>query len=77
MVSGKSVEKLSRDVAKSFGSSAFESRRLLTTEVARCQTQAFNDIYKDSDIVKKVMWSATLENNTCVNGKIKCTKFRQ
>ena len=64
LIQGESVEKLARKIKNTFGSSAYESKRLLQTEVARCQTQSFNNIYKDSGIVKKVMWSSTLDTKT-------------
>ncbi|SHK42157.1 minor capsid protein [Desulforamulus aeronauticus] len=64
MIQGTSIDKLARDIKKEFGSSAYESKRLIHTEVARCQSQAQNQIYKDSGLVKKVMWSATLDKLT-------------
>lgn len=61
---GKSIEKLSKDIKDNFGSSAYESKRLITTEVARVQSQAIDEIYKDSGLVQKVMYNATLDNLT-------------
>ena len=64
MTQGKSPEKLARQIKKDFGVSAYESKRLINTEVARCQTQAQEEIYKESGVVGKVMWDATLDKKT-------------
>ncbi len=64
MIQGTSIDKLAREIKKDFGSSAYESKRLIYTEVARCQSQAQSQIYKESGIVNKIMWSATLDRLT-------------
>jgi len=64
MTEGKSIDKLSRQIKSDFGVSAYESKRLIHTEVARCQSQAQDEIYKNSGVVEKVMWSATLDMAT-------------
>ena len=64
IIQGKSPEKLARQIKKDFGVSAYESKRLINTEVARCQTQAQTDIYMESGVVEKVMWDATLDDLT-------------
>jgi len=64
VISGKSVERLARQIKNTFGSSAYESQRLISNEVARCMSQAQDEIYKNSDVVEQVMFSATLDNKT-------------
>lgn len=65
MIQGKSIDKLSKDISNTMGSGAYESTRIINTEMARCVNQAQQQIYQDSGVVKQVMWSATLEGNTC------------
>lgn len=67
MIQGTSIDKLARDIKRNFGSSAYESQRLIRTEVARCQSLAQNEIYEQSGFVQQVMWVATLESRTCVD----------
>lgn len=64
MVKGTSVDKLSRRIQKDFGSSSYESTRLITNEVARCTTQAQSQIYRESGVVREVLFDATLDNRT-------------
>lgn len=42
------------------------SKRLISNEISRCQAQ-INDVWQQehSEYIGKVMWSATLESNTC------------
>lgn len=65
MIQGSSTEKLARQIKKDFGSSAYQAQRLINTEVARAVTTAQNEAYRNSGVVSTVMWSATLEDNTC------------
>ncbi len=73
---GKDVRKLAKEMSDIFGSSAYQSQRLINTELARVVTQATEEIYKDSGVVDKVQWCATLElDRTCedcqnLDGKI-------
>lgn len=62
---GESLDKIARRINKQFNSKAYESQRLIVTEAARVITDAQEQIYKDTGIVKEVMWTATLEDNTC------------
>lgn len=63
---GTSIQKLSREVKNAFGVNSYESKRLITTEMARVTSDATLNIYEDSGVVDKVMWVATLEANvTC------------
>lgn len=59
-----SVDKIGREIKNTFNTSANESKRLVITECARIQTQATDDIAKNTGI-KKQLFSATLETNTC------------
>lgn len=65
MIQGTSTEKLARQIKKDFGSSAYQAQRLINTEVARAVTTAQDEAYKNSGVVSMVLWSATLEDNTC------------
>lgn len=65
MIQGSSTEKLARQIKKDFGSSAYQAQRLINTEVARAVTTAQDEAYKNSGVVSIVLWSATLEDNTC------------
>lgn len=65
MIQGTSIDKLARQVKYNFGSSAYESRRLVVTEVARCQSMAQSEIYEDCGVIEQVMWTSTIEENTC------------
>ena len=60
MIQGTSIDKLARAVKNEFGRSAYESRRLVVNELARCQSQAQKEIYEESGVVERVMWVATL-----------------
>lgn len=65
MIQGSSTEKLARQIKKDFGSSAYQAKRLINTEVARAVTTAQDEAYKNCGVVSMVLWSATLEDNTC------------
>jgi len=58
------IDKIGRQIRDTFNVTAYESQRLVNTEVARVQTQAGEDMARETG-VEQVMWSATLENNTC------------
>lgn len=64
LTQGTSIDKLAREIKRDFGSSAYESKRLIHTEVARCQSIAQDEIYKQSGLVKQVMFDATLDQKT-------------
>lgn len=64
VIEGKSIDKLARQIKKDFGSSAYESKRLIYNEVARCVSQAQDEIYENSDAVVEVMFDATLDDRT-------------
>lgn len=68
------IDKIGRDISKIFNVSAYQSNRLVITELTRIQGKAQEDIAKSTGI-KKQMWSATLDTHTCercaaLDGKI-------
>ncbi|OCZ52208.1 phage head morphogenesis protein [Dehalobacter sp. TeCB1] len=65
IIQGHSVDKMAKVIKNQFGSSAYQSKRLINTELTRVVTAAQNQIYLDSDVVQKVMWDATLDNKVC------------
>jgi SPP1 gp7 family putative phage head morphogenesis protein len=64
MIDGIDIRKLSREVTKEFEVSAYQSKRLIVTELGRVQGQAQKDIYESSGVVQKIMWSSTLDDLT-------------
>ena len=57
------IDKVARELKTTYNTSAYESRRLVNTEMARVQTQASYDIGISAG-VEEIMWSATLDNLT-------------
>lgn len=74
-INGKiSVNQIKKDIEKTFNASAYNAKRLVTTEVSRCQNEAFRKLCEETD-VKKVKRNAILDSRTCddcypLNGKI-------
>jgi SPP1 gp7 family putative phage head morphogenesis protein len=64
IIEGKSIDKLARDIKKTFGTTAYESKRLMQNEVKNVMTNAQQKIYEDSPVVSRIMWSATLDDRT-------------
>jgi SPP1 gp7 family putative phage head morphogenesis protein len=64
LIQGQSVEKLARKIKNDFGSTAYQAKRLINTETAKVVTAAQDEIYKDSVVVQKVLFDATLDNLT-------------
>lgn len=62
---GNSIDRVARNINKQFNAKASESQRLARTETARVIEQAQDQIYKDSGVLEKVQYLATLESNTC------------
>jgi SPP1 gp7 family putative phage head morphogenesis protein len=58
------IDKIAREIRDTFSVQAYESKRLVITEVTRVQSQASIDIAKNTGI-EKHMWSATLDTHTC------------
>jgi SPP1 gp7 family putative phage head morphogenesis protein len=65
LIQGVSPEKLARSIKTDFGSTAYEAKRLVNTEVSKSVMYAQDQVYQDSGVVKEVLWDATLEDNTC------------
>lgn len=68
------VNQIKRDIEKTFNTSAYNAKRLVTTEVSRCQNEAFISFCKETG-VKKVKRNETLDSKTCekcrsLHGKI-------
>lgn len=57
------VNQIRKDIEKTFNTSAYNSKRLVETEVSRVSSNAFDRFCKETG-VKKVKYNATLEN-TC------------
>lgn len=62
---GRRPNEITRKIRDDFGVSAYEAARLVNTELARVVNTAQLDIYRNSGVVDTVMWTATLESNTC------------
>lgn len=56
---------IAKQIKDDFGVSAYQAARLVNTELAKVVSDAQLDVYKNSGVVDKVMWMATLESNTC------------
>lgn len=65
ILKGTSPEKIARQIKKEFNVSAYQAKRLVNTETARIVNYAQIQVYQSSDAVKKLMYTATLESNTC------------
>lgn len=61
---GESIDKMAKRINKQFNSKAYESQRLIRTEAARVITDAQEQIYKDSGVVKELQFTATLDSRT-------------
>lgn len=55
---------IARQIKKDFGCTAYEAKRLVNTELAKVVNAAQMEIYQ-SEGIEQVLWTATLENNTC------------
>lgn len=58
------VNKIKKDIEKTFDTSAYNAKRLVTTEVSRCQNEAFISFCKETG-VKKIKRNETLDSKTC------------
>ncbi len=61
---GTSIQKLSREVKNAFGTSSFNSQRLIRNEMSRIVSSAQDEIYKDSGVVQELLFVATLDDRT-------------
>lgn len=60
------VNQIRKDIEKTFNMSAYNSKRLVTTEVSRCSSNAFDRFCEETG-VKKVRYNATLDNRLCTD----------
>lgn len=58
------VNQIKKDIEKTFNTSAYNSKRLVETEVSRCSSNAFDRFCEETG-VKKVRYNATLDNRLC------------
>ena len=64
---GEQPKRIIKKIKDDYGVSAYQAKRLVNTEVAKVVNAAQMDIYRDSGVVQKVLYTATLEVNTCEN----------
>ena len=62
---GKRPREVAKKIKDDFGVTAYQATRLVNTELARVVSEAQLDVYRNSGVVDKVLWTATLESNTC------------
>lgn len=60
------VNQIKKDIEKTFNTSAYNAKRLVTTEVSRCSSNAFDRFCEETG-VKKVRYNATLDNRLCTD----------
>lgn len=58
------VNQIKRDIEKTYNTSAYNAKRLVTTEVSRCSSDAFDRLCKETG-VKRVRYNATLDSRLC------------
>ena len=58
------VNQIKKDIEKTFNTSAYNSKRLVETEVSRCEDEAFKRYCRETG-VKKVKRNETLDNRIC------------
>lgn len=58
------VNRVEREVKKKFNQNAYNTHRLVQSEIARCQDEA-NNVFAENHGVDEQMYTATLERNTC------------
>lgn len=61
---GESLDKIAKRIDKQFNSKAYQSQRLIRTESARVISSAQEKIYRESGVVKYLIYTATLDNRT-------------
>jgi len=64
IIEGKSIDKLAKNIKNTFGTTAYESKRLIQNEVKNVTTKAQEKIYEESSVVPNVMWVSTLDGVT-------------
>ena len=64
LIKGEPISELTKQLQKNFGSSAFESRRLIHNEVKNVQIEVQEELYEQSEVVSRILWIATLDDRT-------------
>lgn len=64
---GEQPKRIIKKIKDDYGVSAYQAKRLVNTEVAKVVNAAQLDIYRESGVVQKVLYTATLETSTCEN----------
>lgn len=64
MMEGKDVANIANKIQKRIDVNKFEARRLLETEAVRIWTESQMEAWKDSGLVQKVRFVATIDNRT-------------
>lgn len=62
---GEQPKRIIKKIKDDFGVSSYQAKRLVNNEVARVVSAGQMDIYRESGVVEKVLYTATLEDNTC------------
>ena len=61
---GTRPNEIASKIKKDYGCTAYEAKRLVNTELAKVVNAAQMEIYQ-SEGIEQVLWTATLESNTC------------
>ncbi|CAM2828561.1 minor capsid protein [Hathewaya histolytica] len=64
------VNKIKKEIEKTFNTNVYSAKRLVETEVNRCSNEAFTRFCEETG-VKKLRYNATLDNRTCDD----CSKY--
>ena len=62
---GTRYNEVARRIKDDFGVKAYQSKRLVNTELAKVVNAAQMEVYRNSGFVDTVLYTATLEGNTC------------
>lgn len=60
------VNQIKKDIEKTYNTNAYNAKRLVETEVNRCENEAFDKFCKETG-VKKVRYNATLDKRLCAD----------
>lgn len=67
LLRGMSVQRVAREVKELLGRTRWQAERIIRSEFVRVGNQAALEIYRQHrDIVKRVSWSAALDEKTCL-----------
>ena len=62
---GEQPKRIIKRIKDDYGVSSYQAKRLVNTEVARVVNAGQMDVYHNSGVVDTVLYTATLEDNTC------------